>query len=186
VNTAKYIANKEGADVFVVTLAALLHDIADWKFYNGDDKAGSQVTRELLRKYDIAKTVLDHVCHIVDNVSFKGAKEENGINTIEGQVVQDADRLDALGAIGIARVFAYGGSAGREIYNPNIKPTINMDFEAYKKNNSSSINHFYEKILLIKDRLNTKTAKEIAEKRHQFLLRYLDQFYEEWEAKYDA
>lgn len=183
-DTAKYLAQKEDADLFIVELAALLHDIADWKFADGDDKAGSKVATELLTKYDVDKESIDHVCHIVDNVSFKGEAQENKISTIEVKVVQDADRLDALGAIGIARVFAYGGSKAREIYNPDIKFQEKMDFEKYKKNEGSSLNHFYEKLLLLKDLINTKSAKKIAEERHQFMLTYLDEFYKEWDAKY--
>jgi uncharacterized protein len=183
-DTAKYLAQKEGADLFIVELAALFHDIADWKFAGGDDKASSKVATELLTKYGVDKESIDHVCHIVDNVSFKGEVQENKINTIEGKVVQDADRLDALGAIGIARVFAYGGHKGTEIYNPDIKFQEKMDFEKYKKNQGTSINHFYEKLLLLKDLINTKSAKIIAEERHQFMLSYLEEFYKEWNAKY--
>ena len=128
VKTARYLALKEGADLFIVELAALLHDIADWKFEGGDDKAGSKVSTEILKRYKLDKELIDHVCQIVDNVSFKGNSHENKINTIEGMVVQDADRLDALGAIGIARTFAYGGSKGRDIYNPDIKYDKEMDF----------------------------------------------------------
>ena len=183
-DTAKYLAQEEGADLFIVKLAALLHDIADWKFAGGDDKASSKVATELLTKYGVDIESIDHVCHIVDNVSFKGEVQENKINTIEGKVVQDADRLDALGAVGIARTFAYGGSKGREIYNPEIKFQENMNFEKYKKNQGSSINHFYEKLLLLKELINTRSAKKIAEERHQFILIYLDEFYKEWDAKY--
>lgn len=184
VKTARYLALKEGADLFIVELAALLHDIADWKFEGGDDKASSKVSTEILKRYKLDKELIDHVCQIVDNVSFKGNSHENKINTIEGMVVQDADRLDALGAIGIARTFAYGGSQGRDIYNPDIKYDKEMDFEKYKNNKSSGINHFYEKLLLIKDLMNTDTAKKIAQDRHMFMEAYLDEFYREWDAKY--
>lgn len=182
--TTQYIAKKENANIFIASLAALLHDIADWKFNNGDEKAGSKAARTILGEHEISPEVIDHVCYIIDNISYKGSVEENKINTIEGLVVQDADRLDALGAIGIARTFAYGGSDGREIYNPNNKPKDNMNFEEYKRNKGSSINHFYEKLLLLKDKLNTETAKLIAEDRHEYMIKFLDEFYKEWDVKY--
>lgn len=182
--TAKYLAKQEKADLFIVELAALLHDIADWKFTNGDDKASSKVAVELLSEFGVDDKSIEHICHIVDNISFKGESQENKISTLEGMVVQDADRLDALGAIGVARTFAYGGSDNREIYNPEIKHQEKMDFDKYKNNKSSSINHFYEKLLLLKDLINTKSAKEIADERHQFMLKYLEEFYKEWDAKY--
>ncbi len=180
---AKEIAKKEGGDLFVIELGALLHDIADWKFHGGDLKAGSKKARPLLKKFKVDKTTIEHVCDIIDNVSFKGAGAKNGIKTLEGKIVQDSDRLDVIGAIGIARTFAYGGNKGREIYNPNIKPKLHKSFDDYKNNKSSSVNHFYEKVLLLKDRLNTKTAKKIAEPRHKFLENYLKQFFKEWEVK---
>lgn len=184
--TAQYLAEKEEADDFIVSLGALLHDIADWKFAEGDTEASSKVTRKLLGEYGVDPETIEAICHINDHISYKGANEKNKIETIEGKVVQDADRLDALGAIGIARTFAYGGSAGREIYNPEIDPKENMTFVQYKKNTKSpSLNHFYEKLLLLKDKLNTTSAKKIAKERHQFLLTFLDQFYKEWEAKYE-
>ena len=178
---AKVVAEKEGGDLFVIELAALLHDIADWKFNDGDEKAGSKKTKDLLEGLGINEEIIKQVGEIVDNVSFKGAGVENKIKTKEGMIVQDADRLDVIGAIGAARIFAYGGSVGREIYDPNIKPKFHKTFEDYKKNKSSSINHFYEKVLLLKDRLNTKTARKIAVQRHKFLEKYLEQFFKEWE-----
>lgn len=180
---AKEIAKKEGGDLFVIELAAFLHDIADWKFYNGDTKASSEKSRVLLEKLGVANKTIKNISHIIDNVSFRGAGVKNNIKTKEGMIVQDADRLDVIGAIGIARVFAYGGFKGREIYNPSIKPKLHKSFKKYKNNKSPSINHFYEKLLLLKDRLNTKTAKKIAQKRHKFLREYLKQFFKEWKGK---
>jgi len=181
--TAKAIANKEGGNLFIIEMAALLHDIADWKFSKGDEKAGSKKARNLLKKLGADEEMIERVGEIIDNVSFKGAGVKNGITTKEGMIVQDADRLDVIGAIGIARVLAYGGSVGREIYDPDVKPKLHKNFEDYKKNKSSSINHFYEKVLLLKDRLNTKTARKIAVKRHKFLEKYLEQFLKEWGGK---
>ena len=177
---AKKIAKKEGADMFVVELGALLHDIADFKFNKGDDKVSSKITKKLLNKLEVDKSIIKKVMYIVDEVSFKGAGGKNEINTIERKIVQDADRLDALGAIGIARTFTYGGHVGRKIHDPNIQPTLCKTFEAYKKSDSSSINHFYEKIFLLKDRMNTKTGKEMAKKRHTFTKIYLKEFLSEW------
>lgn len=181
--TAKIIAKKEGADLFVVELAALLHDVADWKFHSGDDKASSKVANTLLKKLKVNPEIIEHVCRITEYISFKGAGVKNKINTLEGMVVQDADRLDALGAIGIARTFAYGGASGREIYNPKLKPKKHKSFDQYKNSKSASINHFYEKLLLLKDMMNTKTGKKLAEKRHRFMLAFLKEFYEEWDTK---
>ncbi|OGZ79140.1 MAG: phosphohydrolase [Candidatus Staskawiczbacteria bacterium RIFOXYB1_FULL_37_44] len=179
---AKKIQKKEGGDLFIIELGALLHDIGDWKF-NNDEKAGSKKSRELLKKLNVDEPAIKHICDIVDNVSFKGVNHKNGITTLEGKIVQDADRLDAIGAICIARVFAYGGTVGRAIYDPKIKPKPNQSSKAYKKNKSSGINHFYEKILLLKDILNTKTAKKIAIPRHKFMEAYLKEFFKEWEAE---
>jgi uncharacterized protein len=177
---AVYIGEREGADLFVVQLGALLHDIADWKFHGGDETVGPKRAREWLEALHVKQDVVDCICEIIYNISFKGAGVKSRMRTKEGMVVQDADRLDAIGAIGIARVFSYGGHEGREIYNPNIKPQIHKTFEQYKNSKSSSINHFYEKLLLLKDLMNTKTASEIAEDRHNFMLRYLDEFFKEW------
>ena len=180
---AKKIAQKEGGDLFLIELGALLHDIADWKFYDGDFKVGSKKAEDLLKKLKIDEKTIKEVCHIVNNVSFKGAGVKNGIKTKEGKIVQDADRLDVIGAVGIARTFAYGGYKGREIYNPGIKPKLHKSFKAYKDGKTTSINHFYEKLLLLKDRLNTKTAKKIAQSRHKFLEDYLKQFFKEWKVE---
>ena len=180
---ALHLCKEEHADLFVVQLAALLHDIADWKFNNGDDSVGPRLGREWLEKLQVDEDVISHVCEIIKEVSFKGAGVKNRIQTREGMVVQDADRLDAIGAVGIARAFAYGGYKGREIYNPDIKPERHDTFEQYKNKTGPSINHFYEKLLLLKDMMNTKTAKNIAEQRHQFMEMYLERFYKEWEGK---
>lgn len=178
---AQHIGQNEKADMFVVELAALLHDIADWKMHDGDDKIGSKVSRIWLEKLGVDEEVVLHVCEIVKDISFKGAKVENGINTVEGKVVQDADRLDAIGAMGIARTFAYGGARSREMHNPEIKPQLHESFEQYKNNNGTTINHFYEKLLLLKDLMNTKTGKEIAQGRHVIMENFLKEFFEEWE-----
>lgn len=180
---ARNIAKTEKADIFIVELAALLHDIADFKFNNGDEKAGSRVSREWLEKIGVNEEDVDHICYIVENVSFKGANVKSKINSIEGMIVQDADRLDALGAIGIARTFAYGGSKGREIHNPNYKAELHDDFEKYKSSQNSSIGHFYEKLLLLKDKMNTTTGKEMALDRHKFIEQFLEEFFDEWEGK---
>lgn len=179
---AIFLAKKEKADLFVVQLAALLHDIADWKF-NDNNKKGSILSEKLLKELKVDQKIINQVCHIVDEISFKGAGVKNKIKSIEGLVVQDADRLDAIGAIGIARAFTYGGYKQREMYNPDKKYKLHKTFVSYKKNKSTSINHFYEKLLLLKDLMNTKTAKKIAQRRHEIMEQYLREFYQEWEAK---
>lgn len=176
---AQKIALKEKANSYVVELAALLHDIADWKFHGGDLSAGPREARLWLEKWKVPEDVIAHVCQIIETASFKGAKVKAQLYSLEAQVVQDADRLDAIGAIGIARTFAYGGSKGREIYNPKIKPQMHRSFEQYKKSQGPTINHFYEKLLLLKDRMNTPTAKALAKQRHMVMERFLDQFYSE-------
>lgn len=180
---AIYIAKKEQANIFVVELGALLHDIADFKFHNGDETVGPRAAREWLEGLQVEDSIINQVVHIVANVSFKGAGVEEKMQSLEGKIVQDADRLDAIGAVGIARVFAYGGSKNREIYNPEKKITNHITFEEYKNSNSSGVNHFYEKLLLLKDRMNTLTGKEIAKGRHEFMKIYLQRFYKEWEGK---
>lgn len=180
---AKRIGKKEGTDLFIVELAALLHDIADWKFHNGKVGAGIKLVQEWLSECEVDPGTIEKVCNIVENVSFKGAHVGDKLTTIEGKVVQDADRLDAMGAMGIARTFAYGGSVNRVIYDPNKKPTLHKNFEDYKDSVSPSINHFYEKLLLLKDRLHTKTAKEIGQGRHECMENFLERFYQEWEGK---
>jgi uncharacterized protein len=181
--TAKHIAKSEEVDLLVVELGALLHDIADSKFHDGDESIGPRKARAFLHTLEIGENVINHVIRIIENISFKGGKEAQTFQSTELDVVQDADRLDALGAIGIARTFNYGGFKNREIYNPTISSDLNMTKEEYKKSNAPSINHFYEKLLLLKDRMNTATGKAVAAKRHQFMESYLKQFYSEWEGK---
>lgn len=179
---AEHIAEKEGmADMFVVRLAALLHDIADWKFHDGDDTIGPKVAREIMEKYQVPEYTVTSVCTIIRENSFKGAGVKTASSTLEGKIVQDADRLDAIGAIGIARTFAYGGHKGRPLHDPEAKPVLHATKKAYAKSTSSTINHFYEKLLLLKDLMNTKTAKEIAQDRHALMESYLEQFLKEWE-----
>jgi uncharacterized protein len=180
---ALHIGKQEKVDMFVVELAALLHDIADWKFHGGDEKAGSRAAREWLMTQSVAPPVADHACQIIDDLSFKGAGVRTAMKTKEGMVVQDADRLDALGAIGIARAFAYGGHKGQAIYNPDISPTLHASFEEYKKRDGTTINHFHEKLLLLKDLMNTQTGRRMAEQRHEYLVNFLEQFHLEWEGK---
>jgi uncharacterized protein len=166
-----------------VQLAALFHDIADWKFHDGDLSAGSVKTKEVLVSMHVEDEIISHVCEIVERISFKGAGVKNGIRTLEGMIVQDADRLDAIGAIGVARAFAYGGSKGRLLHDPNLKSNLHKNFDEYKNNVSPTINHFYEKLLLLKDLMNTETGKKIAESRHQYLEDFLKQFYLEWDGE---
>ena len=179
--TAKHIAKTEQVDLLVVELSALLHDIADSKFHDGDESIGPQKASAFLHTLEIEENVINHVIHIIENISFKGGKEAQTFQSTELDVVQDADRLDALGAIGIARTFNYGGFKNREIYNPTIPSDLNMTKEEYKKSTAPSINHFYEKLLLLQELMNTATGKAMAAKRHQFMESYLEQFYSEWE-----
>lgn len=180
---ALHVGRRENADLLVVQLAALLHDIADWKFHDGDEAAGPRVARTWLESQDVDEQTIAHVCDIIEGVSYKGANVAVKSLSLEGQVVQDADRLDAIGAIGIARAFAYGGHKGRAMHNPSIPPTLHQTFEAYKKNDGPTINHFHEKLLLLKDRMNTATAKELAAERHRFMEAFLVQFHAEWEGE---
>lgn len=180
---AQHLAAAEGADPLVVELSALLHDIADWKFHDGDEDAGPRQARELLESAAIDAETISHVCEIVSTLSFKGAGVATPMTTVAGRVVQDADRLDAIGAQGIARAFAYGGHKNRLIYHPDRKPALHRSFEEYKRNDGHTINHFYEKLLLLKDRMNTATAKKIAGERHRFMEQYLDRFFREWEGE---
>lgn len=177
------IGENENIDMFIVQLATLLHDIADWKFHKGDENIGPQTAHKFLNELQIEISVINHVCQIIKNISFKGQNVKTEMQTKEGEVVQDADRLDAIGAIGIARTFAYGGFTKREIYNPEIKPQIHQTFEEYKNNQNPTINHFYEKLLLLKNRMNTKTGRQIAQERHLFMEKFLNQFYQEIEGK---
>lgn len=177
---SKHIAESENASTFVVELGALLHDIADSKFNDGDEDIGPQKAQQFLKLLDIEESVIQHIDNIIRNISFKGGKEAQKFKSIELDIVQDADRLDALGAIGIARTFNYGGFKNRELYNPDIKPNLQMTKEEYKNSSAPTLNHFYEKLLLLKNRMNTATGKQMAEHRHQFMEVYLKEFYKEW------
>lgn len=179
----KQLAENEKVDIFVAELGALLHDIADSKFHNGDEDIGPEKAREFLQTLNLPDEIILHIEKIIKNISFKGGKDAQSFKSPELDVVQDADRLDAMGAIGIARTFNYGGFKKREIYNPDIKPNLNMTREEYKNNIGPTLNHFYEKIFLLKDRMNTQTGKKLAEARHIFMEEYLDQFYKEWEGE---
>ena len=175
------ISQSEDVDDFVVELAALLHDIADSKFHNGDESIGPKVAREFLFSQNVDSAIIEHVVSIIENMSFKNSFDnKEDFNSIELQVVQDADRLDAIGAIGIARCFNYGGFKNRAIYNPSISPKVNMTKEEYKHSAAPTINHFYEKLLLLKDLMNTNTGRKMAQERHDYMLSFLDQFYAEW------
>jgi len=180
---AKRIADEEHADQFVVQLGALLHDIADFKFHNNDLTAGPKAARALLSELDVEKPIIDQVCHIVENVSYKGAAVKSTMESLEGKIVQDADRLDALGAIGIARVFAFGGAAGRVLHDPAYEPQLHQTFEAYSSADNPSIGHFHEKLLLLRDRMNTKTGRRIAQNRHSIMEQFLKDFYREWDGQ---
>jgi uncharacterized protein len=180
---ARKIAQTENADLFAVELGALLHDIADSKFHGGNEKIGPQKARAFLESLKVEEPIIKHIEDIISNISFKGGKENQRFRSPELDIIQDADRLDALGAIGIARTFNYGGFKNREIYNPGIKPDLHMTKEQYKNSIAPSINHFYEKLLLLKDLMNTKTGRRLAQKRHEFMENYLEQFYLEWEGE---
>jgi uncharacterized protein len=182
-NNAMLIAKNENVDTLIVALGALLHDIADSKFHDGDETVGPRVAREFLFKINADSTVIEHVIQIIENISFKGGNEAQKFKSLELDVVQDADRLDAIGAIGIARTFNYGGFKNMAIYNPEIKPNLTMTKAEYKASTAPTINHFYEKLLLLKDRMNTKTGRKIALERHQYMLGFLEQFYGEWNGK---
>ncbi|PTX45133.1 uncharacterized protein C8P64_1123 [Christiangramia gaetbulicola] len=179
-NNSRLIAEGENANLEIVELGALLHDIADSKFHGGDETVGPKVASDFLRSQGASGEVIDHVIKIIENISFKGGNVDQKFTSPELAIVQDADRLDALGAIGIARAFNYGGFKDRGLYNPKIKPNLNMTKEEYKASNAPTINHFYEKLLLLKDRMNTETGRKIAADRHAFMVQYLDQFYKEW------
>ena len=178
---ALLIAQGETCDLDVVKLGALLHDVADSKFHDGDETVGPKVAREFLESQNVAEETIQHVINIIENISFKGGNFEKKFNTIELEIVQDADRLDAIGAIGVARAFNYGGFKNRALYNPDIQPNLNMSKEEYKKSDSPTVNHFYEKLLLLKDKMNTSSGKKIAEQRHVYMEQFLSQFYAEWE-----
>ncbi len=177
------IAKQEKVNLKVVEFAALLHDIADAKFHNGDEEIGPQKAGDFLKSIQVDEETIIHVQEIIRNMSFKSSLGEVKFSSPEMLVVQDADRLDAIGAIGIARAFTYGGFKNRELYNPAVKPAINQSKEAYKNTTAPTINHFYEKLLLLKDKMNTLTGKQIAKQRHDFMAQYLEQFFAEWDGK---
>ena len=179
-NNALLIAKEETCDLEVVQLAALLHDIADSKFHDGDETVGPKVARAFLSSENVSVETINHVVLIIENISFKGGNFEKKFTSKELEIVQDADRLDAIGAVGIARTFNYGGYKNREIYNPEISPNLTMSKEEYKNSTAPTINHFYEKLLLLKDKMNTETGKKIAQQRHDFMETFLEQFYNEW------
>ncbi|WP_034671829.1 HD domain-containing protein [Epilithonimonas caeni] len=174
------IQEKEGGDKLIIELAALLHDIADPKFHNGDETLASKIVNDFLTEQNVDSETIQNVVFIIENMSFKNRNDAPANLPLELKIVQDADRLDAIGAIGIARTFNFGGYKNNLMYHPDIEPKLNQTKEEYKKSNGTTINHFYEKLLLLKDLLNTKTAKEIAEHRHRFMLQFLDEFYKEW------
>ncbi len=177
---ALLIAQHENCDLTVVQLGALLHDIADSKFHDGDETVGPKTARAFLESQQVDEATINHVISIIENISFKGGNFEKKFNSKELEIVQDADRLDALGAIGIARTFNYGGFKNRPLYNPEIQPNLTMSKEEYKNSAAPTLNHFYEKLLLLKDRMNTETGKKIALERHRFMEDFLGQFYGEW------
>ena len=180
---ALLIAEEEECDLTVVKLGALLHDIADSKFHGGDESVGPKTARTFLESQNVSEDIILHVIAIIENISFKGGNFEKKFNSKELEIVQDADRLDAIGAIGIARTFNYGGFKNRPLYNPHIQPNLNMSKEEYKNSESPTLNHFYEKLLLLKDKMNTETGKKIAQKRHDFMVTFLSQFYAEWDGQ---
>jgi uncharacterized protein len=177
------IAQEEDCDLTVVKLGALLHDIADSKFHDGDETIGPKIARTFLESENVFEETINHVINIIENISFKGGNFENKFSSKELEIVQDADRLDAIGAIGIARTFNYGGFKNRALYDPSIAPNLNMSKEEYKNSNSPTLNHFYEKLLLLKDKMNTATGKKIALERHQYMENFLSQFYAEWQGE---
>ena len=179
-NNTRLILRNQTADVFVCELAALLHDVADAKFHDGDEEIGPQIAQNFLEKEGVHRATISHIVQIIRNMSFKASIEKTTFNSLEMQIVQDADRLDAIGALGIARAFNYGGYKNREIYNPEIAPEEHLSKETYKNSTAPTINHFYEKLLRLKDLMNTDSAKKIAEQRHAFMETFLQQFYAEW------
>ena len=180
---ALLIAKGESCDETIVKLGALLHDIADSKFHGGDETVGPKVAREFLEREGVLEDTITHVIKIIENISFKGGNTEKTFRSIELDIVQDADRLDAIGAIGIARTFNYGGFKNRALYNPKIAPNLRMSKEEYKNNEAPTLNHFYEKLLLLKDKMNTETGKQIAQQRHRYMEGFLSQFYAEWDGE---
>ena len=182
---AKLIAKNEDVDMFIVELGSLLHDIADSKFHNGNENIGPEKSRAFLESLDLDESNIQHIENIIKNISYKNSLEAGSekFRSKELDIIQDADRLDAIGAIGIARAFNYGGFKNMEIHNPAISPNLQQSKETYKKSTAPTINHFYEKLLLLKDKMNTKTGKQLAADRHIFMEQFLDQFYKEWEGK---
>ncbi len=177
------IARSEDCDLDVIKLGALLHDIADSKFHDGDETVGPKIARAFLEKENVEEKSIQHIINIIENISFKGGNFEKKFHSKELEIVQDADRLDAIGAIGIARTFNYGGFKNRAIYNPAIAPNLNMSKEEYKNSEAPTLNHFYEKLLMLKDKMNTVTGKKIALERHKYMENFLSQFYAEWEGE---
>lgn len=185
-HNALLIARGEDVNLFIVELGALLHDIADSKFHDGNELIGPQKAAAFLKSLEIDDEIIKHIVNIIDNISFKSSldgQKGKKFDSPELRVVQDADRLDAIGAIGIARAFNYGGFKNRSMYDPDILPNLNQDKETYKKSKAPTINHFYEKLLLLKNKMNTPTGKKIAEQRHVFMEQFLKQFYAEWHGK---
>lgn len=181
---SKKIAEKEGGNLEVIELSALLHDIADPKFHNGDETLALKISKDFLEEIHVEAELIEQVLFVIKNISFKNRAEAPENPPLELQIVQDADRLDAIGAIGIARTFNFGGFKNNLMYHPEIKPNLGMNKEEYKKSNGTTINHFYEKLLLLKDLMNTETAKRIASERHDFMLQFLDEFYKEWNVEF--
>lgn len=182
-NNSILIARTEKVDLLVLSLGALLHDIADAKFYDGDESVGPKMAKAFLESLAVDTETINHVINIINHISYKNSLEKGNkrkFNSLELKVVQDADRLDAIGAIGIARAFNYGGFKNRIMHDPNIPPNLKMSKDDYKKSNGPTVNHFYEKLLLLKDKMNTQTGKQLAEARHQYMLDFLEQFYQEW------
>ena len=180
---ALLIAKDTDCDLIVVQLGALLHDIADSKFHNGDEAIGPKTARLFLESENVSEDTIQHVVNIIENISYKGGNFEKNFSSVELDIVQDADRLDAIGAIGVARAFNYGGFKNRAMYDPQIAPKLRMTKEEYKNSQAPTINHFYEKLLLLKDKMNTQTAKQIAQERHKYMQGFLGQFYAEWEGE---
>lgn len=181
---SKKIAEKEGGNLEVIELSALLHDIADPKFHNGDETLALKISQNFLEEIHVNAELIEQVLFVIKNISFKNRAEAPENPPLELQIVQDADRLDAIGAIGIARTFNFGGFKNNLMYHPEIKPNLGMNKEEYKKSNGTTINHFYEKLLFLKDLMNTETAKRIASERHDFMLQFLDEFYKEWNVEF--
>ena len=177
------IAEEEDCNIEIVKLGALLHDIADSKFHNGDETLGSKIARDFLESENVKEETISHVLNIIENISFKGGNFDKNFTSKELDIVQDADRLDAIGAIGIARTFNYGGFKNRPIYNPIIAPKLNMTKEEYKNSEAPTLNHFYEKLFLLKDKMNTESGKRIAKQRHEFMQKFISQFYAEWDGE---